>query len=124
MSKFLKMTHITADNTHIAELINTVKAIISKQKQQTAALMKANTYTAAFKFRVAAAATEFFLICKVSTCLTKEIIVRCFNTISENYAQSIAQLVKKINKKKSQNIFRKMLAVRKLLSRNIMMIIN
>ena len=30
MSKFLKMTHVTADNTHIAEFINAVKAIISK----------------------------------------------------------------------------------------------
>ena len=45
MSKSLKMIHVTADNAHIAELINTVKIIISKQKQQTAALMKANTYT-------------------------------------------------------------------------------
>ena len=47
MSKSLKMTYVTADNAHIAELINAVKAMISKQKQQTAALMRANMYVIA-----------------------------------------------------------------------------
>ena len=47
MSKFLKIIYIIADNAHIAEFINAVKTIISKQKQQTAALMKVNMYATA-----------------------------------------------------------------------------
>ena len=85
MSKSLKMTHVIADNAHITELINAVKAIINKQKQQTTAFTRANTYAAAFKFRAAAAAVEFFSICKVSTYLTREIVIRCLNAISENH---------------------------------------
>ena len=41
------MTYITADNVHIAEFINTVKTIISKQKQQMTTFMKANIYVTA-----------------------------------------------------------------------------
>src|SRR5204863_3849755 len=44
MSKSLKMTYVITDNAHIAELINAVKTMISKQKQQTAAFMKMNKY--------------------------------------------------------------------------------
>ena len=79
MSKFLKMIHIIADNAHIAELINTVKTMISKQKQQTAAFMRANMYAAALQFRAAAAVTESFSVHKVLTCLTREILIRCLN---------------------------------------------
>jgi len=79
------MTHVTADNAHIAELINTVKAMINKQKQQTAALTKINTYITTLKFEVAAAA-EFLLICKILMCFAREIVIRCFNIISENHA--------------------------------------
>ena len=44
MSKSLKIIYIITDNAHIVELINTVKTMISKQKQQMTALMKVNTY--------------------------------------------------------------------------------
>ena len=47
ISKFLKMIYVIADNAHIAELINTIKTMISKQKQQTAAFMRVNTYVIA-----------------------------------------------------------------------------
>ena len=99
--KFLKITHVITDNAHIAELINTVKIIINKQKQQTTALTKINIYAAALRFRATAAVTKFSLIYKVSTHLTREIVIRCFNIISENHVWSITWLVKKINKKKS-----------------------
>ena len=107
MSKFLKMTYVIADNAHIAELINAVKTMISKQKQQMTALMKANTYTAALQFRTAAAATELFSVCEILTHLTREIIIKCSNTIFKNCAQSITQLVKKINKKKVRKYLKK-----------------
>ena len=51
-------------------------------------------------------------------------MIRCLNTTSENHTQLITQLVEKINKKKSQNVSEKVLTVRRLLNRNIMMIIN
>src|SRR5437773_7037905 len=100
MSKFLKMTHITADNAHIAELINTVKTMISKQKQQMTAFMRVNMYMTALQFKTAAAVTESLSVCKILMCLARKIIIRCLNMTSENHAQSITQLMKKINKKK------------------------
>jgi len=124
MSKFLKMTHIIVDNAHIAELINTVKTMISKQKQQTAVLMRVNTYAAALWFRAAAAVTKSLLVCKVLMCLTREIVIRCSNMILEDCIWLITWLMKKINKRKSQKMFRKVLAVRRLFSRDIMIIIN
>src|SRR5947207_1142281 len=124
MSKSLKMTCVTADNTHIAELINAVKVMINKQKQQAATLIRAISFTAALQFRAAVAATEFSSVHEVLMCLTREIVIRCFNTISEDCIQSITQIVKKINKKKNQNMSEKMLTVRKLFSNNIVIIIN
>ena len=44
MLKSLKMTCVTADNTHIVKLINAVKVMISKQKQQATAFMKAISF--------------------------------------------------------------------------------
>ena len=85
MLKSLKMTCITADNTHIAKLTNAVKVMISKQKQQATALIKAISFTVILQFRVTAAATDFSLIHEVSTCLAREIVIRCFNTTSENH---------------------------------------
>ena len=85
MSKSLKMTCVTADNAHIAELINTVKTMISKQKQQTTALMRANTYMTVLQFRAAVTVTESFSVCEVSIHLTREIIIRCLNTILKNH---------------------------------------
>ena len=85
MSKSLKMIHVTADNAHIAELINAVKTMISKQKQQIIALMRANMYAAVLQFEAAAVTTELSSVCKVLTHLTKEIVIRCFNTISEDH---------------------------------------
>ena len=124
MSKFLKIIYIIADNAHIAEFINAVKTIISKQKQQTAALMRMNTYVTALQFRTTVTATESFSVYKVSTCFTREIVIRCLNVTSENCVWSIAWLVKKINKKKSQKMFEKMLTIRKLLSENVVITIN
>ena len=85
MSKSLKMTCVIADNAHITELINTVKTMISKQKQQTTALMRANMYAAVLQFKAAAAATESFSVHKVLTCLTREIVIRCLNIILKNH---------------------------------------
>src|SRR6266487_1526134 len=107
MSKSLKMTHVIANNAHIAELINAVKTMISKQKQQMTAFMKANTYATVLQFRTTVAATESSSVHEVSTCLVREIIIRCSNTTSEDHTQSIAQLIKKINKKKSQKMSEK-----------------
>ena len=47
MLKSLKMTHVTADNAHIAELTNAVKVMISKQKQQATVLMKVISFVTA-----------------------------------------------------------------------------
>src|SRR6266513_812821 len=116
MSKFLKMTYVITNNTHIAELINAVKIMISKQKQQATAFMKANMYAAAFQFKVMSAATEFSSVCEISTHFARKIIIRCLNVILKDHAQSITQLVKKINKKKSQNVLEKVLTIRKLLN--------
>ena len=124
MSKSLKMTYVTADNAHIAEIINAIKAMISKQKQQMTALMKTNMYTAVLQFRAAAAMTESLSVCKVLTCLVRKIIIRCLNVISKDHVQLITWLVKKINKKKSQKMFEKILIVRKLLSENVVITIN
>ena len=124
MSKFLKMTYVIADNAHIAELINAVKTIISKQKQQTAAFMRANMYVTALWFEAAAAVTESSSVCEVLMCLMKEIVIRCLNMIFKDYVWSIIWLVKKINKRKNQKMFEKVLIIRKLFSKNIMIIIN
>ena len=86
MSKFLKMIYIITDNAHIAKLINTVKTMISKQKQQITVFMRANTYTAVLQFRAAAAVTESFSVCEVSTHLIREIVIRCLNMTSEDHA--------------------------------------
>ena len=90
MSKFLKITYIIINNAHITELINVVKTIISKQKQQTTILMKINMYTTVLQFKTAAAVTESFSVHKILICFTRKIIIKCFNVISENHAQSIA----------------------------------
>ena len=79
------MTYVTADNAHIVELINAVKTMISKQKQQTTAFMKVNMYMTALQFRTAAAATKSLLIHKVLMCLTREIVIRCSNTILKDH---------------------------------------
>ena len=84
MSKFLKITYIITNNAHIVELINAVKAIISKQKQQTAAFMRANMYVTTLQFEAAITATESFSVCEVLMCLARKIIIRCLNTTSEN----------------------------------------
>ena len=47
MSKSLKMTCVIANNIHIIKLINMIKIMISKQKQQAVTLMRANTYVIA-----------------------------------------------------------------------------
>ncbi len=79
------MTCVIADNAHIAELINAVKIMISKQKQQTTALMRVNMYMIALQFEAAAAVTESFSVCEVLICLVREIVIRCLNMISEDY---------------------------------------
>ena len=84
MLKSLKMTHVTADNAHIAELINAVKVMISKQKQQATAPIKAISFTVILQFRVTAAATGLPLIHEISTHLAREIVIRCFNATSED----------------------------------------
>ena len=89
MSKSLKIICIIINNIHIAELINTVKIMISKQKQQAAALMKANMYVTVLQFEVMIAATEFFSVHEILICLTREIIIRCLNVILKDHAQSI-----------------------------------
>ena len=124
MSKSLKMTHVTADNAHIAELTNTVKTMISKQKQQMTAFMKTNTYVTALWFEAAAAVTESSSVCEVLMHLVREIIIRCLNVTSEDHAQSITQLVEKINKKKNQKMSEKVLIIKKLLSRDVVITIN
>ena len=48
MLRFLKMTCVTADNAHIAELINAVKVMISKQKQQATAFIEAISFMTVF----------------------------------------------------------------------------
>jgi len=48
--------------------------------------MKINIYMAAFKFRAATAIVESFLIREIPTHLTKEIVIRCSNVISEDRA--------------------------------------
>ncbi len=106
MSKSLKMTCIITNNAHIAKLINAVKIIISKQKQQTTVLMKVNMYIAALWFRAAAAVTESFLVYEVLTHLVRKIVIRCLNMTLKNHVWSIAWLVKKINKKKSEDIWK------------------
>ena len=69
--------------------------------------MKTNTYVTAFKFEEAAATAELFSICEILMYLVKEKIIKCFNVISENHIQSIAWLMKKINKKKKLKIILK-----------------
>ena len=101
MSKSLKMICVIINNAHIAELINAVKTMISKQKQQMTAFMRANMYTITLWFRAAAAATESLSICEVLTCLVREIVIRCLNMTSEDHVWSIIWLVKKINKRKN-----------------------
>ena len=124
MSKFLKMTCITADNAHIAELINTIKTMISKQKQQITAFVKANLYAAVLWFEAAAAVTRSLSVCEVLMCLVREIIIRCFNATSENCVWSITWLVKKINKKKSQKMFKKIIKLNKIITCLIMNIVS
>jgi len=70
MSKSLEMTCVTADNAYVAELNNAVKALVNKQKQQTAAPTGAALYTAALHFGAAAAATGSTLVHKVLMHLT------------------------------------------------------
>ena len=41
------MTYVIVNNAHIAELINAIKVMINKQKQQTTIFMKMNTYMTA-----------------------------------------------------------------------------
>ncbi len=124
ISKSLKMICIITDNAHIAKLINTVKTMISKQKQQTAALIRVNIYMIALWFRAAAAVTESFSVHKVLMCLMREIVIRCLNMIFKDHVWLIAWLVKKINKRKSQKMFRKVLTIRRLFNKNIIIIIN
>ena len=85
--------------------------------------MKTNMYTAALQFKIAVTVTESFSIHEILIYLTREIVIKCFNAISENHVQLITQLVKKINKK-NQKIFRKILTVKKLFCKNIVIIIN
>src|SRR5436190_17518717 len=99
MSKSLKMIYITVNNTHIAKLINMIKAMINKQKQQIAAFIRINTYIAALKFEAATAAAGLPPIHEIPTCFVREIVIRCLNTTPEDHIQLIFQLVKKINKK-------------------------
>ena len=98
--------------------------MISKQKQQTAVFMRANIYMIVLWFRAAAAVIESFLVCEILMHLMREIVIRCSNIISENHVWLITQLVKKINKKKSQKMFKKILIIRKLFSKNVVIIIN
>jgi hypothetical protein len=81
-------------------------------------------YIIIFKFKTAIITAEFFLICKILMCFAKKIIIRYFNIILKNHAWLITWLMKKINKKKSQKIIKKMLIIKKLFNKNIVIIIN
>ena len=81
-------------------------------------------YAAALKFGAIIVAAGLSLVCEIPTRLIREIVIRCSNMISKNYARPISWLVKEINKKKSQKMFRKVLITKKLSNRDIMIIIN
>ncbi len=124
VSKPLEVIRVTADNAHIAELTNAVKAMVSKQKQQTAAPMGANTYAAALRFGAAAAATGSPPVREVPTRLAREIVIRCPNATPEDRTRPIARLVEEINKKKSQEVSGKVLAARRLPSGDVVITTN
>ena len=79
------MIYVIANNAHIAEFINAVKTMISKQKQQMTALMKTNMYTAALQFEAATAVTESSSVHKILTHLTRKIVIRCSNMTLKNH---------------------------------------
>ena len=86
--------------------------------------MKINKYAVALRFRAAIVAVESSSVYEILMCLAREIIIKCSNAILKDYIQLISQLVKKINKKKSQKIFKKILIAKKLSNRNIIITIN
>ena len=124
VSKPLEVTRVTADNAHIAELTNAVKAMVSKQKQQAAAPMGANTYAAALRFGAATAAAGSPSVREIPTRLAREIVIRCPNATPEDRARPISRLVEEINKKKSQEVSGKVLAARRLPSGDIVVTTN
>ena len=124
MSKFLEMTRVIIDNTHIAELTNVIKIMINKQKQQAIAPVEANIYVTILQFKAAAAAIGTPPVREVPTRLAREIVIRCPNATPEDRARPITQLVEEINKKKSKDVLGKVLAARRLLSKDIIMITN
>ena len=75
------MIYVIINNIHIAELINAVKAMISKQKQQTAASVRVNLYIAVLQFETAITVTESSSVCEILMCLARKIIIRCLNII-------------------------------------------
>ena len=83
------MTRVTTDNAHIAELINAVKTMINKQKQQAIASVGVNTYVTALWFGAAVAATGTPPVCEVPTHLAREIVIRCSNMILKDRARPI-----------------------------------
>ena len=81
-------------------------------------------YAAVLWFEAMAIVIETFLIHEVLTRLAREIVIRCPNATPEDRAQSITQLMKEINKKKSQDVLGKVLAARRLPSGDIVVTTN
>ena len=79
------MICIIINNAHIAELINVIKTMISKQKQQIAAFMKTNMYMIILQFRIAVAVTKSLSVHEILTHLAREIVIRCLNMTLEDH---------------------------------------
>ena len=52
--------------------------------------MKINIYIIILRFKAAIAVAESPLVYEISTCLVREIVIKCFNIIPEDHTQLIS----------------------------------
>ena len=122
----IKVTQLTAehtvniDNHHIIKLIQTVKTLITVQKKSAQAALVSYIIILKSMF----VWLDMLIIHKVLSCLVRKLIIICSDMFFQDWEHLIKQIMKKINKLKNNIVSEKVLIIYKLLSNDILIIMN
>ncbi len=122
----IKVTQLTTehiiniDNHHIIKLIQIIEALMTVQKKSVQAV--SISYAAVLKN--VSVWSDISIICKILLCLIRKLMIVYLNMFSQDQECSIKQIIKKINKLKNNIVSEKVLIIYKLLSNDILIIMN
>ena len=112
---------INVNNHHVAKLAQAIEALVNNQKKLAPATLV--SYAAMLKTDLLTW-LDSLPVHEVSLYLAWELMIACPNTSPQDRRHLIKQIVKKVNKLKDNVMLEKMLVVRRLPSRNVLIITN